>query len=216
MDRIVGGPRSAPGRSVILPFPKLLLSVRCPEVCHLAPAPTVVPMSPGAEGSKAPEAEHGTATIESEDRPATTPPEQHHDADHDHRVLLDPQEDRWRWRRRIRQNPSKLAVYRIAVAIAGLLMICLGCLSGPLPGPGGVPLVLLGLAIWSSEFEWANRLMGWFKLQLKRYQGWPRRSKVLFWVAFFAVCGSFGYSYLLLLGVPGWLPAQVEMTLLRL
>lgn len=173
-------------------------------------------MSPGAEGSKAPEAEHGTATIESEDRPAKTPPEQHHDADHDHRVLLDPQEDRWRWRRRIRQNPSKLAVYRIAVAIAGLLMICLGFVSGPLPGPGGIPLVLLGLAIWSSEFEWANRLMGWFKLQLKRYQGWPRRSKVLFWVAFFAVCGSFGYSYLLLLGVPGWLPAQVEMTLLRL
>ena len=173
-------------------------------------------MSPGAEGGKAPEAEHGTATIEPDGRSAETVPEHHHEHEHDHHVLLDPEEDRWRWRRRIRQNPRQLAVYRIAVAIAGLFFMCLGFVSGPLPGPGGIPLVLLGLAIWSSEFEWANRLMGWFKLQLKRYQAWPRRNKVLFWVVFFAACGSLGYSYMLLVGVPGWLPAPLEMTLLRL
>jgi uncharacterized protein (TIGR02611 family) len=174
-------------------------------------------MSPGAEGSKAPEAEHGTATIDPAGPPKTTTPDHHHDEhDHDHHVLIEPEEDRWRWRRRIRQNPRKLAVYRFAVAVAGLVMICLGFVSGPLPGPGGIPLVLLGLAIWSSEFEWANRLMGWFKRQLKRYGAWPRHRQVLFWVAFFAVCGSFGYAYLLLTGVPGWLPAAVELTLLRL
>jgi uncharacterized protein (TIGR02611 family) len=171
-------------------------------------------MSPGAEGSKAPEAEHGTATIDSDGRPKDRIAGHHQD--HDHHVLIEPDEDRWRWRRRIRQNPRKLAFYRIAVAIAGLFFICLGFVSGPLPGPGGIPLVLLGLAIWSSEFEWANRLMGWFKLQLKRYQAWPRGRQVLFWVAFFACCGLIGYTYLLLTGVPGWLPAVVEMTLLRL
>ena len=170
-------------------------------------------MSPGAEGNPAPEAEHGTATMEPDGRPETPGPEHHDD---DHHVLLDADEDRWRWRRRIRQNPRKLVVYRIAVAIAGLLMICLGFVSGPLPGPGGIPLVLLGLAIWSSEFEWANNLMVWFKLQLKRYRAWPRRKKVAFWVAFFAVCGSIWYCYLLLTGVPGWLPGVVEMALLRL
>jgi uncharacterized protein (TIGR02611 family) len=171
-------------------------------------------MSPGAEGSKAPEAEHGTATIDSDGRPTDRIAGHHHD--HDHHVLIEPDEDRWRWRRRIRQNPRKLAFYRIAVAIAGLFFICLGFVSGPLPGPGGIPLVLLGLAIWSSEFEWANRLMGWFKLLLKRYRAWPRSRQVLFWVAFFACCGLIGYTYLLLTGVPGWLPAVVEMTLLRL
>ena len=35
-------------------------------------------------------------------------------------------------------------------------------------------------------------------------------------MAFFACCGLIGYTYLLLTGVPGWLPALVEMTLLRL
>jgi uncharacterized protein (TIGR02611 family) len=170
-------------------------------------------MSPGAEGNTAPEAEHRTATIEPDGRAESNASEHH---EHDHHVLLDADEDRWRWRRRIRQNPRKLVLNRIAVAIAGLLLICLGFISGPLPGPGGIPLVLLGLAIWSSEFEWANHLMGWFKLQLKRYRAWPRRSKVLFWVAFFAVCGSIWYCYMLLLGVPGWLPGVIEMTLLRL
>lgn len=171
-------------------------------------------MSPGAEGHQAPDTEQGTATIEPDGPPVNTADEV--DEDHDHRVLIEPEEDRWRWRRRIRQNPRQLAVYRVGVAIAGLFFICLGFVSGPIPGPGGIPLVLLGLAIWSSEFEWANRLMGWFKIQLKRYRAWPRGKQVLFWVAFFAVCGSLGYSYMLLIGVPGWLPGPVEMTLLRL
>jgi uncharacterized protein (TIGR02611 family) len=166
-------------------------------------------MSPGADGG-APEPDHGTATMDP-DLPASTTED-----DEDHHVLLEPEEDRWRWRRKIRQNPRQLAVYRFGVALAGLFFIALGCISGPIPGPGGIPLVLLGLAIWSSEFEWANRLMGWFKIQLKRYQGWPRRRKVLFWAAFFAVCGSIGYTYMLVLGVPGWLPGFVESTLTRL
>ncbi len=50
----------------------------------------------------------------------------------------------------------------------------------------------------------------------KRYRAWPRRRQVLFWVAFFAVCGIIVYSYMLLIGVPGWLPHPLEMTLLRL
>ena len=44
--------------------------------------------------------------------------------------------------------------------------------------------------------------MGWFKVQLRRYRAWPRSKQVLFWLAFFAVCGIVGYSYMLLIGVP--------------
>jgi uncharacterized protein (TIGR02611 family) len=174
-------------------------------------------MSAGAEGSKTPDAEQGTATIPPPPAPAkTSAPGHPHAHSHSHHVLIEPDEDRWRWRRRIRQSPRQLAVYRVGVAIAGLLLICLGCISGPLPGPGGIPLVLLGLAIWSSEFEWAYKLMQWFKGLLHRYQAWPRRAQVLFWVVFFAVCGALGYSYMLLTGVPGWLPGSVENVLLKL
>lgn len=128
---------------------------------------------------------------------------------HHHHVLIEPDEDRWQWRRRIRQNPHRLRVYRVAVGFAGLLLICLGLVTGPLPGPGGIPLVLLGLAIWSSEFEWAYRLRQRFKAEVKRFRGWPTRKKIIFWVVFFAVCAGLGYTYLLVLGVPFWMPDAV-------
>lgn len=124
-------------------------------------------------------------------------------------VLLDKTDDRWAWRRRIRADPRKARVYRIGVAIAGLLLIILGAATGPLPGPGGIPLVLLGLAVWASEFEWAQRLMQWFKRQLHRFRSWGRGKQALAWVLFFAVIGCIGYAYLLVVGVPVWLPHAV-------
>ena len=59
------------------------------------------------------------------------------------------------------------------MALLGLLLMCRRAVTGPLPGPGGIPIALLGIAVWSSEFEWAQRLMYWFKAQLKRYLAWP-------------------------------------------
>jgi uncharacterized protein (TIGR02611 family) len=135
---------------------------------------------------------------------------------HHHHILLEPPEDRWRWRRKIRENPHQLFVYRLLVAIGGLLLVCLGFVSGPLPGPGGIPLVLLGLAVWSSEFEWANRLMGRFKHGLRRYRSWSPRGKIAFWLIFFGCCAMVGYAYLLLLGVPTWAPGPLESLLQRL
>ena len=66
--------------------------------------------------------------------------------------------------------------------------------------------MLLGLAIWSSEFEWAHRLMQWFKAELHRYRAWSSGKKVLFWVVFFAVCGVFGYLYFLSSDLPSGCP----------
>lgn len=126
---------------------------------------------------------------------------------HHHHVLIESAEDRWAWRRRIRQNPHQLRIYRVGVAVAGLLLICLGLVTGPLPGPGGIPLVLLGLAIWSSEFEWAYRLRQRFKAEIKRFRAWPTGKKVAFWLVFFVVCAGFGYTYLVVLGPPFWMPA---------
>jgi uncharacterized protein (TIGR02611 family) len=134
----------------------------------------------------------------------------------DHHLLRDSPEDRWRWRAKIRQNPYQLRVYRVGVAIVGAFLIVLVFVSGPLPGPGGIPLVLLGLAIWSSEFKWAHRLMLLFKVQLRRFQTWSRRRQVLFWAAFVACCGLLGFTFMLLTGIPGWVPPPVEVLLQRL
>src|SRR5688500_6640611 len=78
----------------------------------------------------------------------------HPDDHHHHHILIEPEEDRWRWRRKSMEDKRKLAVYRVAVGILGLLLIALGFVSGPIPGPGGIPLILLGLAVWASEIEW--------------------------------------------------------------
>lgn len=120
--------------------------------------------------------------------------------------LIEPEEDRWRWRARIRRDPRQLFFYRIGVGVAGLVLMIAAILTGPLPGPGGIPLFLMGLAVWSSEFEWANRLMGRFKKLVDRYRGWSRARRILFWVAVIVGAWTFFYVGTLIYGIPPWLP----------
>ena len=131
-------------------------------------------------------------------------------------LLSAAREDRWHWRRRIRANPVQRRVYRCVVALVGLMLIVLGLVTGPIPGPGGIPLILLGLATWASEFEWAHRLMHVFKAQLHRFRGWTRWQQVGFWVVFFSFCLLGGYTVMLLMGVPPWVPPSGDALLKRL
>jgi uncharacterized protein (TIGR02611 family) len=175
-------------------------------------------MSSGVDDNNTLDAEIPTATLPPGTQTAHSArgSHPHQPPEHHHHVLIEPEEDRWAWRRKIRENKHKLRVYRTAVALLGLILIALGFISGPLPGPGGIPLVLLGLAVWSSEFEWAHQLMQSFKAQLHRYRTWSTSKKSLFWVAFFACCGLIGYAYLLITGLPHWLPGPVNVLLQQL
>lgn len=140
-----------------------------------------------------------------------------HDFDEQHHVLRTADDgDRFRWRARIRRNPHALFWYRIAVAIAGLLLMVAAALTGWLPGPGGIPLFLLGLAVWSSEFAWAKRLMTVFSRLFNRFTRMSRRSKRR--IVFGALAGAVLAWYLtaLVTGLPGWLPGPVSRLLDRL
>ncbi len=172
-------------------------------------------MSSSVDDHGSRDAEVHTATLP---QAGETPHEAgHHPHEHHHHhILIEPEEDRWRWRRKIREDKRKLAVYRVAVGVLGLILVALGFVSGPIPGPGGIPLILLGLAVWSSEFEWAHQLMMWFKKELHRYRTWSTTKMILFWVAFFACCALIGYLYLLLTGPPTWLPGSLDVLLQRL
>ena len=169
-------------------------------------APPVVPTGP----QRAAQHEADAA----QDEPAASPPPA--PGHGSHHILRDSPVDRWRWRARIRQSPHQLRVYRFGVGIVGTLLVVLGCLSGPLPGPGGIPLVLLGLAVMASEFVWAERLMAVFKAQLQRFRSWSRARQTAAFAVFIAGCGLVGYGYLLTLGPPDWLPGSVEGLLARL
>jgi uncharacterized protein (TIGR02611 family) len=57
------------------------------------------------------------------------------------------------------------------VAVAGGLVVLLGVMLIPLPGPGGL-MVLSGIGIWAVEFHWARRLQGFAHRKLRHWWGW--------------------------------------------
>ena len=82
--------------------------------------------------------------------------------DLDDNITLDANDDRWEWRRRIRSNPASHRAYRTVVAVLGLVVVVVGLIAVPAPGPGWL-IVFIGVSIWASEFEWAQRLLYWGK-----------------------------------------------------
>jgi hypothetical protein len=126
--------------------------------------------------------------------------------------------DRWAWRARIRRNPATRRLYRLTVGVVGGVLILLAAVTGPLPGPGGIPLALLGLAVLASEFAWAARLLDRVKRAVIRAGKWARRQPA--WLQRIGAVATAGvmvtavYVYLLALGVPGWLPEDVRGPLL--
>lgn len=68
-------------------------------------------------------------------------------------------------------------VRKTIVLTVGMTCVIAAPLLGWLPGPGGMPLFLLGIAILGSEFHWAKRLhdyiMGWVKKLAALYKRNP-------------------------------------------
>ena len=65
--------------------------------------------------------------------------------------------ERGSFRDRMRRKPGIGQAWRLGVFLAGLLCIAAGGALVVLPGPLTIPPIVLGLWIWSTEFEWAHR-----------------------------------------------------------
>jgi uncharacterized protein (TIGR02611 family) len=76
-----------------------------------------------------------------------------------------PSDERGFWHRNAR---------RVAVAVAGFLLILVGILLAlpGVPGPG-IVIAIGGLAVLATEFEWAERRLEWAK---DRFEGAARRA----------------------------------------
>lgn len=59
-------------------------------------------------------------------------------------------------------------LYRVALTAVGALIIVVGLILVPLPGPGWL-IVFFGLAILGTEFHWARRLLGWARMAVARF-----------------------------------------------
>ena len=66
------------------------------------------------------------------------------------------------FRARVHSKPGLTLAWRIGVFVAGLLFVLLGLALTVLPGPLTIPPVLLGLWVWSTEFDWARRVFATF------------------------------------------------------
>lgn len=82
------------------------------------------------------------------------------------------------------------AIRRIVVGIVGGIVLLVGVVTIPYPGPGWL-IVFAGLGILSTEFEWAQRLLTVAKTKYDAWQEWlkqqPSYIKALFWSATFIV-----------------------------
>jgi len=79
---------------------------------------------------------------------------------------------RWaRWRDRLRERRKAEFVYRIVVGVIGLVVLAVGILAIPYPGPGWA-IVFIGLGILATEFDWARRLLAYAKERYDKAMDW--------------------------------------------
>jgi uncharacterized protein (TIGR02611 family) len=83
------------------------------------------------------------------------------DKDHydDEPGLLDEVADRLGFRARLKRNPALALAWRISVGVLGTLIVLLGLVLVPFPGPGWL-IVFLGLGILATEFRAWLRWVG--------------------------------------------------------
>jgi uncharacterized protein (TIGR02611 family) len=89
-------------------------------------------------------------------------PDDHHvrPAHHDDPLV------RIRWIQAIRSVACRTAIgtflWRVMITVLGAVVIVVGLLLIPLPGPGWL-IVFGGIGIWATEYVWAGRLLHWTK-----------------------------------------------------
>lgn len=94
------------------------------------------------------------------------------------------------------------SVRKPLVLVVGMTLVIVSPFTGVLPGPGGIPIFLIGVAILATEFEWAERFRDWI-LQYIKMAGslWHRHKLIgsfllLGMVALFITGSIFAYDYI--------------------
>jgi uncharacterized protein (TIGR02611 family) len=72
------------------------------------------------------------------------------------------------------RRPGGRMAWRVAVAIAGLVVVVFGIVLLVIPGPGWV-VIFLGMSIWATEFSWAKSLLTFARRQVGKWTDWIRR-----------------------------------------
>jgi uncharacterized protein (TIGR02611 family) len=118
------------------------------------------------------------------------------------------------WRRRLAARRSSDAAYRVAVGLIGALVVVVGIVAIPLPGPGWL-IVIAGLFVLATEFTWAERLLQYTRRRVEGWTQWLNRQPAAVRVGVALLTAAFVYGVLVvslhLLGVPHWAPGWVPL-----
>jgi uncharacterized protein (TIGR02611 family) len=118
------------------------------------------------------------------------------------------------WRRRIAARKSLEAPYRLGVGLVGGLVVAVGIVAIPLPGPGWL-IVFAGLFVLATEFLWAERVLEYARRRVEGWTDWLGRQSVLVRVAVALLTAAFVYGVVVLTlhltGVPHWVPGWVPL-----
>lgn len=119
-------------------------------------------------------------------------------------------------RGRVRRSRGGTVTWKVVVTVVGVVVIVAGIVMLVTPGPGWAT-ILLGLAILSTEFEWAARCRRWVVRRLTdaahRVQSFPRWLRVVTWGLVGLLLVALGYLTLVVVGVPDWVPEGLRDTL---
>jgi uncharacterized protein (TIGR02611 family) len=112
-------------------------------------------------------------------------------------------------RGRVRRSRGGTVTWKVAVTAVSVVVIIAGIVMLAVPGPGWAT-ILLGLAILSTEFEWAARwrraVVRWLTSAAHRVRGFPRWLRVVSWVLVAVCLVALMYATLVVVGVPEWVP----------
>jgi uncharacterized protein (TIGR02611 family) len=97
----------------------------------------------------------------------------------------------------VRGWPGGHHVWRVGIAVLGLLVVIAGIVMLVLPGPGWL-VIFVGFGILATEFPWAHGVLALVRRQLASWASWVRSRSRWVWVAFGVVC-------LALAGIVVWL-----------
>jgi uncharacterized protein (TIGR02611 family) len=118
------------------------------------------------------------------------------------------------WRRWLGARRSLDHAYRVCVGIVGGLIVAVGLVTIPLPGPGWLT-VIAGLFVLATEFTWAERLLEYTKRNVKAWSEWLGRQPVWVRLGIAALTAAFVYGVVVVvlhvMGVPDWVPGWVPL-----
>ena len=110
-------------------------------------------------------------------------------------------------RHRLRSRRSTAHAWRVVVFLTGLAFILLGVALVVLPGPLTIPPILLGLWIWSTEFEAAQRLVDKFQAQAR--EAWEDIKRHPVRAGLITGAGVIGLVVFVVMGGVGWVTDKV-------